>query len=527
MFAESMVIDLLEAVKAWVFPASGILLACYPAFFVVMVVVQGRSSGSGSSSTSSAPQAFAEQKPASAEFDKAKRGRCETRRRTSRRISSLSIAVCASEVGAAALVGQSVGFVAPLSCGFGHSFDERTLAPVSPDSELPLAPSSNAGAAAGASRLVAGAASLAACCAAAAALAASRRAAAQGPAGVPPHRAGRVLRFGAAPAPTQAHGVCQLPEGVPQYSAPSPTSLSLWHDIELRVTNWLDQDTGLFRYVNEMPLGSLQKFEVQPHVENNAIAEDPKGSTRLAAFGRPVPFNYGCLPQTYRDPKCMDDLYNAPGDDDPLDILDLGDCPVGVGEVVQCRVLGAVCLIDEGQADWKILAVNTEVGGKFSEATSIEDIDRIAPGRVSECLQWIDDFKQSSGKGEAKLHFNIHGEDQALRLIERDFASWGELVRRADASGRASGHWVRPAQSAAHPQALQLPLPKHTPSCAVPGRLLSAPSSLAGASLRASQSALALVHSHASAPGKRALTLPQEDHFASQQTPEFARVTSP
>ena len=27
-----------------------------------------------------------------------------------------------------------------------------------------------------------------------------------------------------------------------------------------------------------------------------------------------------------------------------------------VGQVSPCRVLGAVCLIDEGQADWKIFA---------------------------------------------------------------------------------------------------------------------------------------------------------------------------
>ena len=28
---------------------------------------------------------------------------------------------------------------------------------------------------------------------------------------------------------------------------------------------------------------------------------------------------------------------------------------MGVGEVVRCRPLGAVCLIDEGEADWKLL----------------------------------------------------------------------------------------------------------------------------------------------------------------------------
>ena len=36
------------------------------------------------------------------------------------------------------------------------------------------------------------------------------------------------------------------------------------------------------------------------------------------------------------------------------------------------------------------------------------------------CLKWMDDFKKSSGKGEATLHFQIHGPEQAIRLIEQD-----------------------------------------------------------------------------------------------------------
>eukprot|EP00929_Paragymnodinium_shiwhaense_P071816 TRINITY_DN36472_c1_g1_i1.p1 TRINITY_DN36472_c1_g1~~TRINITY_DN36472_c1_g1_i1.p1 ORF type:complete len:477 (-),score=81.70 TRINITY_DN36472_c1_g1_i1:417-1847(-) len=224
---------------------------------------------------------------------------------------------------------------------------------------------------------------------------------------------------------------------------PPSVGASPWHTVGLYVTSWSGRPTDLLRYVNEMPRGSLLKFEVQPGSDMNAILEDPKGSARLAAFGQPVPFNYGCFPQTYRDPQKACKVYGAPGDDDPLDVLDLTMDPVGVGEVVQCRPLGAVCLIDEGQADWKVLVVNTEADDPLAQASSVDDVERIAPGRIAECLKWIDDFKRSSGKDDATLHFQIHKETEARELIAADHLSWQKLVAEAGPEGLARGHWIR------------------------------------------------------------------------------------
>ena len=53
------------------------------------------------------------------------------------------------------------------------------------------------------------------------------------------------------------------------------------------------------------------------------IREDVKGSNRLKSFGKLVPFNYGCFPQTFRDPFEHDELHQAPGDNDPLDVIDV------------------------------------------------------------------------------------------------------------------------------------------------------------------------------------------------------------
>merc|ERR1740138_96880 len=230
-----------------------------------------------------------------------------------------------------------------------------------------------------------------------------------------------------------------------QHMPTAPTTdISLWHDVDLHVKTWLDEDTGLFHYINEIPLGTLEKHEVQPGEPYNRIVEDPVGSERLKAFGRPVPFNYGCFPQTYRDPDEIDELHGAPGDDDPLDVLDVSGHSVGVGAVVECRILGAVCLVDEGEADWKVFVVNTKAG-PLSHAKSIEDVEDVVPGRIQGMLGWMEDFKHSTGKDTATLHYKIHDAEWAKALVDRDHASWHRLVTEANADGTSRGHWIRPA----------------------------------------------------------------------------------
>eukprot|EP00930_Biecheleria_cincta_P055768 TRINITY_DN42048_c0_g1_i1.p1 TRINITY_DN42048_c0_g1~~TRINITY_DN42048_c0_g1_i1.p1 ORF type:complete len:509 (-),score=91.92 TRINITY_DN42048_c0_g1_i1:133-1659(-) len=257
---------------------------------------------------------------------------------------------------------------------------------------------------------------------------------------------------------------------------------SLWHDVSLYVTSWLDEPTGLLRYVNEMPMGTLRKWEVQPGVPYNIIEEDVKGSKKLAKFGKPVPFNYGCFPQTYRDPKKPDKLYGAPGDDDPLDVIDLNDQPTEVGTVVNCRPLGAVCLIDEGQADWKVLVVNVDVKNPLASARSVEDVERIAPGRMQACWDWLDELKRAGGKGDATLHRKIHDTSCALELIAEDHDSWQELVWSAGADGTANGHWIKPSAKEEAPFARTRVLKLGwAPPCTVPGKILRSPGKLAGA----------------------------------------------
>jgi len=265
---------------------------------------------------------------------------------------------------------------------------------------------------------------------------------------------------------------------VPRFSAPPMQGLSMWHHVGLRAKTWLNEDTEMFRYINEIPKGALQKFEMQTTDPGNTIRETEKDSAKLRAFGKPVPFNYGCFPQTWRDPEEICELSGAIGDNDQLDVVDLGMETVPVGEVVHCRPVGAVCLIDEGQADWKILVVNADSDSLLASARTVDDVERIAPGRVNEVLKWIDDLKQhGKAEGTEKLDFKVHSAETAVKIIGGDHVAWQRLVATAGADGFSCGHWIRPseAESKASPQVVTLTWP---PRCAVPGQLLRSSSTL-------------------------------------------------
>lgn len=46
------------------------------------------------------------------------------------------------------------------------------------------------------------------------------------------------------------------------------------------------------------------------------------------------------------------------GDDDPLDVLELGSSIGQLGEIKTVKILGALAMIDEGELDWKIITIN-------------------------------------------------------------------------------------------------------------------------------------------------------------------------
>lgn len=85
----------------------------------------------------------------------------------------------------------------------------------------------------------------------------------------------------------------------------------------------------------------------------NPIKQDvKKGKIRFVANCFPhhgYIWNYGALPQTWENPEHLDDGTGAKGDNDPIDVLEIGYRIAKRGEILQVKILGTIALIDEGQ----------------------------------------------------------------------------------------------------------------------------------------------------------------------------------
>lgn len=59
-------------------------------------------------------------------------------------------------------------------------------------------------------------------------------------------------------------------------------------------------------------------------------------------------WNYGALPQTWEDPGHTDSDTGCKGDNDPLDVCEIGYRVAKRGEIRKVKILGTLALIDEG-----------------------------------------------------------------------------------------------------------------------------------------------------------------------------------
>ena len=107
--------------------------------------------------------------------------------------------------------------------------------------------------------------------------------------------------------------------------------ISPWHDLPLNASE------NLYTAIIEIPMYATAKLEVQKKLPGNPIKQDTHddGSVRFYQYGSP-PFNYGLLPQTWEDPAYVESGYA--GDNDPLDVIEVGSGPLPIGSVLKVKV---------------------------------------------------------------------------------------------------------------------------------------------------------------------------------------------
>lgn len=181
-----------------------------------------------------------------------------------------------------------------------------------------------------------------------------------------------------------------------------------WHDVTPAVPNKALPD--YHRAIIEIPKGSSNKYEL----------DKSTGMLRLdrvlssAVF---YPANYGFIPQTLAE------------DDDPLDVLVFSSEKIPTLCICDARVVGMMSMIDDGQADHKIISVlcRDPVYEDYENASSF-------PRHTFKMLKrFLEDYKALEDK--AVEVDDILPKDAALPVIDAALNRYDQVRR----TGRATG----------------------------------------------------------------------------------------
>jgi inorganic pyrophosphatase len=205
--------------------------------------------------------------------------------------------------------------------------------------------------------------------------------------------------------------------------------VSSWHDVPL----FADESKTILNMVVEIPRWSNAKCEISKEDPLNPIKQDTKkGKLRFVRNCFPhhgYIWNYGAFPQTWEDPSATHPDTKAKGDNDPLDVCEIGEQVGYTGQIKQVKVLGVMALLDEGETDWKVIVVdiNDPLAHKLND---IEDVERHLPGLVRATNEWFRIYKIPDGKPENQFAFSGEAKNKkyATEVIHECNEAWKRLV---------------------------------------------------------------------------------------------------
>mmetsp|Transcript_1130 Transcript_1130/g.1570 ORF Transcript_1130/g.1570 Transcript_1130/m.1570 type:complete len:985 (-) Transcript_1130:332-3286(-) len=196
-------------------------------------------------------------------------------------------------------------------------------------------------------------------------------------------------------------------------------NISPWHDLQLYPSG-ADASGRIVNMMVEIPMGRMEKLEVNKEEKHNPIKQDvKKNKPRYYKYGVPF-FNYGMLPQTWEDP-AKKDKDGHMGDGDPLDVMEIGSKQLPTGTVVQVKVLGVYALIDQGEVDYKIIVINKD-DPMASTMRTPDDIDGLVTERLAD---WLKMYKTAEGKEVNELTNDVmEGPLKAMSIIKETNDHW-------------------------------------------------------------------------------------------------------
>ena len=189
-----------------------------------------------------------------------------------------------------------------------------------------------------------------------------------------------------------------------------------------------------------VPIGDAAPSEVTVFIEivpRDTVKYEVDKETGYLKIDRPqlysnvVPANYGFVPQTY----CAENIARlasrnsgreiAVGDGDPLDILVLSEHHIPRGDIIlKAKPIGGFCLLDEGEADDKIIA--TLVGDKIYE--NFSDISELPEAIVKRLQHYFLTYKNLPSEPRICEIAYIYGREKSHEVITAAIKDYANLL---------------------------------------------------------------------------------------------------
>jgi len=203
-------------------------------------------------------------------------------------------------------------------------------------------------------------------------------------------------------------------------------AISPWHDLPLK-------SGDAYNMVVEIPKMTKAKMEVATKEPNNPIAQDIKKG-KLRDYHGPIFWNYGCLPQTWEDPTEEHPELKVFGDDDPIDVVEIGSKALDMGTVTPVKVLGVLAMIDDGELDWKVVAVSVD-DPLAAEYNDIDDVPEAVKAGIREWFRWYKtpDDKPLNGFGFDEKFLDVAA---TVKVIEETHEAWKKLREGKTEAGK-------------------------------------------------------------------------------------------
>lgn len=183
-----------------------------------------------------------------------------------------------------------------------------------------------------------------------------------------------------------------------------------WHGLEVGQ----DPPRLVQAYIEITPF-DLIKYEIDKATGYLRV-DRPQRSSSLP------PTLYGFIPRTYCGEQVGKLCEEAPvGDGDPLDICVLSERPINRSEVIlNARIIGGIKLLDQGEADDKIVAVLAN-DGLWQDTTDISQVPQILVDRLR---HYFETYKLVPGEPPPSRILRTYGCEHAFDVVRAAMADY-------------------------------------------------------------------------------------------------------